>query len=124
MAAALVGGAFLSATLQVLFDRMASQEVVKFIRGRKVSATLLTKLKTWCLTLSKVLNDAEEKEITDTIVKEWLDELKDALYHAEDLLDEIATEALRCQVEADFVTRTSKVRNFISTSFDQFGRKL
>ncbi|XP_030950652.1 putative disease resistance RPP13-like protein 1 [Quercus lobata] len=124
MAAALVGGAFLSATLQVLFDRMASQEVVKFIRGRKVPATLLTKLKTWCLTLSKVLNDAEEKEITDTIVKEWLDELKDAVYHAEDLLDEIATEALRCQVEADFGTSTSKVRNFISTSFDRFGRKL
>ncbi|XP_050272950.1 putative disease resistance protein At3g14460 isoform X1 [Quercus robur] len=124
MAATLVGGAFLSATLQVLFDRMASQEVVKFIRGRKVPATLLTKLKTWCLTLNKVLNDAEEKEITDTNVKEWVDELKDAVYHAEDLLDEIATEALRCQVEADFVTRTSKVRNFISTSFDQFGRKL
>nr|XP_023907385.1 putative disease resistance RPP13-like protein 1 [Quercus suber] len=124
MAAALVGGAFLAATLQVLFDRMASQEVVKFIRGRKVPATLLTKLKTWCLTLSKVLNDAEEKEITDAIVKEWLDELKDAVYHAEDLLDEIATEALRCQVEADFVTCTSKVRNFISTSFDQFGSKL
>ena len=123
MAAALVG-AFLSATLQVLFDRMASQEVVKFIRGRKVSATLLTKLKTQCLTLSKVLNDAEEKEITYTIVKEWLDELKDSLYHAEDLLDEITTEALRCQVEADFVTFTSKVRNFISTSFDQFGRKV
>ncbi|XP_075634495.1 putative disease resistance RPP13-like protein 1 [Castanea sativa] len=124
MAAELVGGAFLSATLQVLFDRMASPEVVKFIRGRKVPDTLLTKLKTWCLTLSKVLNDAEEKEITDTIVKEWLDELKDAVYHAEDLLDEIATEALRRQVEADFGTSTSKVRNFISTSFDQFGRKL
>ncbi|KAM3693508.1 hypothetical protein ACJW31_08G172700 [Castanea mollissima] len=103
---------------------MASPEVVKFIGGRKVPAALLTKLKTWCLTLSKVLNDAEEKEITDTIVKAWLDELKDAVYHAEDLLDEIATEALRRQVEADFVTCTSKVRNFISTSFDRFGRKL
>ncbi|KAM4097297.1 hypothetical protein ACJW30_08G171200 [Castanea mollissima] len=124
MAAALVGGAFLSATLQVLFDRMASPEVVKFIGGRKVPAALLTKLKTWGLTLSKVLHDAEEKEITDTIVKAWLDELKDAVYHAEDLLDEIATEALRRQVEADFGTSTSKVRNFISTSFDQFGRKL
>ena len=55
-----------------------------------------------------MLNDVEEKEITDTIVKEWLDELKDSLYHAEDLLDEITTEALRCQVEADFVTSTSK----------------
>ena len=71
-----------------------------------------------------MLNDAEEREFTDTTVKEWLDELKDAVYHAEDLLDEIATEALRCQVEADFVTSASKVRNFISTSFDRSGRKL
>ncbi|KAM3693507.1 hypothetical protein ACB094_08G171500 [Castanea mollissima] len=121
--ATIVGEALLSESVKLLLD-LASQEVVKFIRGRKVSDTLLTKLKTSCLTLSKVLNDAEEREITDKIVKEWLDELKDAVYQAEDLLDEIATEALRCQVEAEFVTCTSKVRNFISTSFDQFGRKL
>ncbi|XP_065618959.1 putative disease resistance RPP13-like protein 1 [Quercus suber] len=121
--ATIVGEALLSESVKLLLD-LASQEVVKFIRGRKVSDTLLTKLKTSCLTLSKVLNDAEEREITDTNVKDWVDELKDAVYHAEDLLDEIATEALRCQVEAVFVTCTSKVRNFISTSFDQFGRKL
>ena len=124
MAATLVGGALLSATLKVLFEKMASQEVVNFIRGRKVPATLLTELKTSCLTLSKVLNDAEEREITNTTVKEWVDELKDAVYQAEDLLDEIATEALRCQVEADFGTSTSKVRNYISTSYDRFRGKL
>ncbi|KAK7814521.1 putative disease resistance rpp13-like protein 1 [Quercus suber] len=44
MAAALVGGAFRSATLQVLFDRMASQEVVKFIRGRKFGRKLESKI--------------------------------------------------------------------------------
>nr|POE65417.1 putative disease resistance rpp13-like protein 1 [Quercus suber] len=109
MAEALVGKALLSATLKVLFDKMTSQEVVNFIRGRKVPATLLTELKTSCLALSKVLNDAEEREITDTTVKEWLDELKDAVYHTEDLLDEIATEALRCQVEADSCTSTRTV---------------
>nr|XP_023899480.1 putative disease resistance protein At3g14460 [Quercus suber] len=124
MAAAVVGGAFLSATLKVLFAKMTSQEVVNFIRGRKVPATLLTELKMLCLTLSKVLNDAEEREITDTNVKEWLDELKDAVYHAEDLLDKIATEALRCQVEADSGTSTRKVRNRISTSFGRFRGKL
>ncbi|XP_050273196.1 putative disease resistance RPP13-like protein 1 [Quercus robur] len=121
--ATIVGEALLSESVKLLLD-LASQEVVKFIRGRKVSDTLLTKLKTSCLTLSKVLNDAEEREFTDTNVKDWVDELKDAVYRAEDLLDEIATEALRCQVEAVFVTCTCKVRNFISTSFDQFGRKL
>ncbi|GMY39560.1 putative disease resistance RPP13-like protein 1, partial [Fagus crenata] len=124
MAATLVGGAFLSATLQVLFDQMASQEVVNFIRGRKVPERLLKKLKTSFLALNAVLDDAEEKEITNTTVKEWLEELKDAVYDAEDLLDEIATEALKCMVEADFVTFTSRVRNFIPTSFNWSEQKL
>lgn len=122
MAAALVGGAILSATLQVLFDRMASKEVVNFIRGRKIPESLLKKLETSYLTLEAVLNDAEEKEINNPAVKKWLDELKDAVYDAEDLLDEIATDAWRCQVKAESVTSTRKVRNRISASFGRFGR--
>ncbi|KAL4612496.1 hypothetical protein ACB092_08G203700 [Castanea dentata] len=114
----------LSASLKAIFDMMRSPAVVNFILGRKVPATLLTDLKTWCLTLSKGLNDAEEREITDATVKAWLDELKDAVYHAEDLLDGIATDALRCQVEADFGTSKRKVRNYISTSYDRFRGKL
>ncbi|XP_030934075.1 putative disease resistance RPP13-like protein 1 isoform X1 [Quercus lobata] len=100
MAEALVGKAILNATRRVLFDRLASREVLDFIRGRKVSDTLLKKLETSCLALNAVLNDAEEKEITNPAVKKWLDELKDAVYDAEDLLDEIATKALQCQLEA------------------------
>ncbi|XP_021906425.1 putative disease resistance RPP13-like protein 1 [Carica papaya] len=100
MAASMVGGAFLSAFLQVLFDRMASPEVLDFVRCRKLNTNLLKKLKLTLLSIYPVLNDAEEKQITDPAVKEWLDELKDAVYIAEDLLDEIAFEASRCLLEA------------------------
>ncbi|KAF3954666.1 hypothetical protein CMV_020015 [Castanea mollissima] len=119
MAAVAVGGAFLSATLQVLFDRMASPEVLDFIRGRKVPDNLLVKLETSCLALNAVLNDAEEKEISNPPVKKWLDELRDAVCDAEDLLDEIATEALQCQLEAK-----NKVRNCIPVSFNRSGIRL
>ena len=34
-------------------------------------------------------------------VKEWINELKDATYNADDLLDEIATIALRRELEAE-----------------------
>ncbi|RVW24184.1 putative disease resistance RPP13-like protein 1 [Vitis vinifera] len=100
MAAALVGGAFLSASLQVLFDRLASREVVKFIRGHELDDALLKKLKRKLLTVHAVLNDAEAKQITNPAVKEWMDELKVVVYDAEDVLDEIATEDLRCKIEA------------------------
>ena len=45
MAGAVVGGAFLSASLQVLFDRLASREVINFIRGHNLSDELLKKMK-------------------------------------------------------------------------------
>ncbi|GFY92214.1 hypothetical protein Acr_08g0006100 [Actinidia rufa] len=118
MAEALVGGAFLSATLQVLFDRLASPEVVNFFRGpkRKDGNKLLQKLKLSLRGMKPVLDDAERKQITDQSVQEWLDELKVVVDHADDLLDEIATEALRLKVESQYQSGPNQVRALISTS--------
>ena len=44
---------------------------------------------------------AEENQITNLAVKEWINELEDATYNADDLLDEIATIALRGELEAE-----------------------
>ncbi|XP_034701774.1 putative disease resistance RPP13-like protein 1 isoform X3 [Vitis riparia] len=117
MAGALVGGAFLSASLQVLFDRLASREVVSFIRGQKLSDALLKKLERKLLVVHAVLNDAEVKQFTDPYVKKWLVLLKEAVYDAEDILDEIATEALRHKMEAaESQTSTSQVGNIMDMS--------
>ncbi|GMQ09408.1 hypothetical protein CsSME_00052798 [Camellia sinensis var. sinensis] len=83
MPAALVGGAFLSATLQVLFDRLASREFVNFFRAQKLDDKLLRKLKLTLLGLNVVLDDAEYKQITNPAVKDWVDGLKVAVYHAD-----------------------------------------
>ncbi|CAL5361708.1 unnamed protein product [Camellia sinensis] len=114
MPAALVGGAFLSATLQVLFDRLASRKFVNFFRAQKLDDKLLRKLKLTLLGLNVVLDDAEYKQITNPAVKDWVDKLKVAVYHADDLLDEIATEALRCKSEAEVrsPTLTSSSNSF------------
>ncbi|KAJ9687476.1 hypothetical protein PVL29_016099 [Vitis rotundifolia] len=117
MAGALVGGAFLSASLQVLFDRLASRDVVSFIRGQKLSDALLKKLERKLLVVHSVLNDAEVKQFKNPYVKKWLVLLKEAVYDAEDILDEIATEALRHTMEAaESQTSTSQVGNIMDMS--------
>ncbi|XVF30659.1 hypothetical protein REPUB_Repub16aG0077300 [Reevesia pubescens] len=100
MAEALVGGAFLSAFLQVLFDRVTPREFDDFIMRNKLDHGLLKKLDTTLLSVYKLQDGAEEKQFTDPIVKRWLAKLKDAVYYAEDLLDEIATEAARSKLES------------------------
>ena len=67
------------------------------------------------LTISAVIEDAEEEQHHNNQVRVWLKRLNDALYEADDLLDDISTEALRREV----MTRNKKakeVRIFFSKS--------
>uniref|UniRef100_F6H904 Disease resistance RPP13-like protein 1 n=1 Tax=Vitis vinifera TaxID=29760 RepID=F6H904_VITVI len=97
--------------------RLASREVVSFIRGQKLSDALLKKLERKLLVVHAVLNDAEVKQFTNPYVKKWLVLLKEAVYDAEDILDEITTEALRHKVEAaESQTSTSQVGNIMDMS--------
>ncbi|KAI5596078.1 hypothetical protein BDE02_03G182800 [Populus trichocarpa] len=114
MAEALVGGAFLSAFLNVLLDRMASRQVVNFFSGQKVNNRLLERLETAMRSASRVLDDAEEKQITSTAVWDWLAELKDAVYKADDFLDAIAYKALRQELKAEDQTFKCHMQRFLS----------
>ncbi|KRH65421.1 hypothetical protein GLYMA_03G034800v4 [Glycine max] len=109
MAAAVVGAAFLSAFLDVLFDRLASPEFVDLILGKKLSKKLLQKLESTLRVVGAVLDDAEKKQITNTNVKHWLNDLKHAVYEADDLLDHVFTKA----------ATQKKVRNFFSRFSDR-----
>ncbi|XP_070682903.1 putative disease resistance RPP13-like protein 1 [Malus domestica] len=98
--AELVGGAFLSSFLSVLFDRIASRPVLDFISGKK-NELLMRELKLKLLTADKLVDDAEEKQMTSPTVRKWLDDLKEAIYCLGELLDEIKAEALRRQLEGE-----------------------
>ena len=126
MAALMVGGSFLSAFLQVAFDRLASVEVINYFKRKKLSDRLLKNLKLKLNFADAVLIDAEEKQITNSTVKKWLDDLKDVIYAADDVLDEIATEALRLNSEAEFQTGTGtiKVRDLFPTFSDSFDKRI
>ncbi|XP_048426113.1 putative disease resistance protein At3g14460 isoform X2 [Pyrus x bretschneideri] len=112
---ALIAEAFLSASIQTLCDKIGSGELMDFFWGKKLDYSLLKKLKRTFLALDAVLDDAEEKQMEKPRVKKWLDELKHAVFDAEDLLDEIDTEVLRSKVEAEYQTKKTQVWNFFST---------
>ncbi|KAL7204245.1 hypothetical protein ACSBR2_017338 [Camellia fascicularis] len=116
MAEMMIAGSLLSASFKVLFERLACPLFLKFFKSlthHKEGDKLLKKLRSKLLRLSVILNDAEKQQFTNQLVKDWMDELKDAIYHADDLLDEIATKALGCKVEAEY---RSAVKNQVTTS--------
>ncbi|KAL5759000.1 hypothetical protein ACOSP7_021611 [Xanthoceras sorbifolium] len=117
-----IGELFLSAFLQVLFDRLASRDLLQFARREGLHLTL----KKWerkLQTIESVLIDAEEKHLTDNAVKMWLDDLRHLAYDMEDILDECATEALRRKLMTTTTTThgasssSSKVRGVFFACF-------
>nr|KYP47717.1 Putative disease resistance RPP13-like protein 1 [Cajanus cajan] len=126
MAAELVGGALLSAFLQIAFDRLASPQVLDFFWGRKLNEMVLSKLKVKLRSINAVVDDAKLKQIEDQAVREWLFEVKDVVHYAEDLLDEIDYELIKCKMEAESETQTCtcKVPNFFNASLSSFNKKI
>ncbi|XP_042478275.1 putative disease resistance protein RGA3 isoform X2 [Macadamia integrifolia] len=111
------GGSFLSAFLQVAFDRFASPELLDFILRWEIDLDEVESLKRTSAMIQALSDEAEVKQFTNVAVKLWLDHLKQLLYDAEDILDEYATELLRLKLESAHQTRQgikgfhSKVRD-------------
>ncbi|XP_042478269.1 putative disease resistance protein RGA3 isoform X1 [Macadamia integrifolia] len=103
------GGSFLSAFLQVAFDRFASPELLDFILRWEIDLDEVESLKRTSAMIQALSDEAEVKQFTNVAVKLWLDHLKQLLYDAEDILDEYATELLRLKLESAHQTR--QVRN-------------
>ncbi|KAI6669525.1 hypothetical protein NL676_004410 [Syzygium grande] len=89
MVGALVDGAVLSTSVQVLFDRFASRRLIDSIWRWKDDDVLLKKLKTSLVFAEAVLSDAEHKQITDPTAKGWLYQLEETVADAQNLLNGI-----------------------------------
>ncbi|XP_020992245.2 putative disease resistance protein At3g14460 [Arachis duranensis] len=94
MAAKLVGGAYLSSFVDTVLNKLSSIDVNATPTARKLAdKRLLQKLRKSLRATRPVLDDAEQKQIRDQEVKKWLVDLQDALYMADDLLDELSAKA-------------------------------
>ncbi|KAG8391172.1 hypothetical protein BUALT_Bualt01G0160100 [Buddleja alternifolia] len=106
--------AVLSPALQVLFDKLTSGDLLEFLRRNNLNDLLMVKLKIAYFTNAAMIADAEKKQYDNPAIEIWLDMLKDAVCEAEDVLDELATEALRCKLKTN-----SSLRNLV-TNFSPF----
>ncbi|KAA8547764.1 hypothetical protein F0562_004193 [Nyssa sinensis] len=75
--------------------------------------TDLENLESTVSTIQAVIQDAEVKQRNSEPVKNWLIKLKDATYHADNVLDEFATEALKRRMDIERGV-TSQVSTFFS----------
>ncbi|KAJ0973374.1 hypothetical protein J5N97_021333 [Dioscorea zingiberensis] len=65
--------------------------------------------------IQSIIQNAEERQVEERAVKDWLTELKHAAYDAEDVLDQANTHILVLRRKSELHGRlTSKVRNFFS----------
>ncbi|MCD7460293.1 hypothetical protein HAX54_043237 [Datura stramonium] len=82
---------------------------------------LLRKLKMTLVGLQAVLSDAENKQASNPHVSQWIDELRDAVDGAENLMEEVNYEALRLKVEGQHqnLAETSNQQNEIEDLIDR-----
>ncbi|KAK2386104.1 putative disease resistance RPP13 protein [Trifolium repens] len=107
--AELVAGAFLSSSFQVIFEKLASVDIRDYFGGNKLD-DLVKELDIKLNSINHVLEEAEIKQYQNTHVRKWLDELKHVLYEADQILDEIATDAMLNKMNAE----SECVINFLS----------
>ncbi|XP_024040330.1 putative disease resistance RPP13-like protein 1 [Citrus clementina] len=128
----IIGEAILTASVDLLVNKLASEGILFFARQEQIQADLM-KWANMLEMIKAVLDDAEEKKTTNQFVKKWLGKLQNFAYDVEDLLDEFQTEAFRRRLllgngdpaaaqdqPSSSRTRTSKFRKLIPTCCTTF----
>ncbi|MED6118973.1 hypothetical protein PIB30_007863 [Stylosanthes scabra] len=87
------GRALLSSFVSAALNKLSSLDVNLTPLKKPADQKFLQRLRAALRAVRPVLDDAEQKQIKDPDVKNWLVNLHDALYMADDLLDELSTKA-------------------------------
>ncbi|KAK9069188.1 hypothetical protein SSX86_013304 [Deinandra increscens subsp. villosa] len=124
-----IGELFIGEFISSLFDKVASGDLISLVQSVGIH-TELNKLRTSLAPIRAVLVDAGEKRIKDTSVQLWLNKLQHLAYEIDDILDDLAYEAMRRRLDQESNASTSnnmsKVLKLIPTKFHAltYGRKM
>ncbi|KAK1407029.1 hypothetical protein QVD17_38639 [Tagetes erecta] len=102
----------LSALLPVIFEKLASAASKKIAIYKGINAEI-KKTHESLKDIQDLLADASDKEITSPRVKQWLNDLQHLAYDIDDVLDDLAIQAMDREFNRQSDAITSKVRNLI-----------
>ncbi|XP_052885081.1 putative disease resistance RPP13-like protein 1 [Gossypium arboreum] len=110
-----IGEAALSGFLELLWGRLLDS-ALNFVADHKQVQQQLKQWQSILPDIQAVLNDAEEKQIRNKGVRNWLEDLQDLAYDMDDILDEFAYEELRLALlKTQAQACISKVRKLVPT---------
>ncbi|KAJ0860887.1 putative virus X resistance protein-like, coiled-coil [Helianthus annuus] len=104
--------AAVSALVKLVFEKLADEVVKEYARAQGIHSELENLGRELSL-IQALLHDASEKEVTEKSVGLWLNSLQHLAYDIEDVLDDVATEAMRRELTQESGASTSKVRKLI-----------
>ncbi|KAJ0483813.1 putative virus X resistance protein-like, coiled-coil [Helianthus annuus] len=101
-----------SALVKLIFEKLADEVFKQYARAQGIHSELENLGRELSL-IQALLHDASEKEVTDRSVGIWLNSLQHLAYDIEDVLDDVATEAMRRELTQESGASTSKVKKLI-----------
>ncbi|KAJ0483732.1 putative P-loop containing nucleoside triphosphate hydrolase, leucine-rich repeat domain superfamily [Helianthus annuus] len=108
-----------AALVKVIFEKLADEAFKRYARSQNIHS----ELKQLGITLTQIqalLNDASHKETTQESVRLWLNSLQHLAYDIDDVLDDVATEAMHRELTPESEASTSMVRKLIPTCCTNF----
>ncbi|XP_023732317.1 putative disease resistance RPP13-like protein 1 [Lactuca sativa] len=114
-----------SAIFTALYEKFISRNLRRVARSEGIDSRLKKWIKT-LLMIEAVLADADEKQITNRAVQLWLKCLQDLAYDIDDVLDDLATEAIRRNLNQESYVSIKFIptcTNFTRRSF-MYGRQV
>ncbi|KAJ0860883.1 putative virus X resistance protein-like, coiled-coil [Helianthus annuus] len=101
-----------SALVKLIFEKLADEVFKQYARAQGIHSELENLGRELSL-IQALLHDASEKEVTDRSVGLWLNSLQHLAYDIEDVLDDVANEAMRLELTQESGASTSKVKKLI-----------
>ena len=111
------------ALLGVVFEKLMSLAQHEFATISAIKSKA-QKLSTTLDLINAVLEDAEQKQVTNRSIKVWLQQLKDAIYVLDDILDECSIESGRLRGSSSFKPKNIMFRREIGNRLKEITKRL